>query len=943
MKKKLFVLVLLMQAVLSAGAQDMLDSLQSSMALNSQVQEKVYVHTDNNCYFIGDTIWYKAYVVRADNLQPTDMSKVLYVELLSPDGLLVQRQRVIIGNNSFTNGQFALTDSLYSGYYEIRAYTRWMLNFNVSERRYDRVDRRMFYTHWMAKDFFRDWDGLCSRVLPVYSKPENEGDYATKRMYWRPKQEIEKPRPDKLYVAFYPEGGHLVKGVPCRVAFEITDQYGKALDLEGSLDNGQKLKATHMGRGVVELTSGDRRAEATFRWKDKSWKFKLPEPEDNGISLRLDKGILSLSSAVTEKQPVAVAWLCRGRLEKFDRLTMTDGKASLPLPGGSLATGINEALVFDSEARPVASRLFFVNHHDLADTLTVTMPKIDYEPFEPVRVELGASSKDVGGTVSVSIRDKGTEDDSYDDGNVMTDMLLSGDLRGFVAYPSWYFRSDSPERKDALDVLMMVQGWRKYRPEKHLRYTPETSLTVEGTVYKQLGIDMLEIDDMADLNNTSSVFEQQLESNDRLSGMETGNTMAEQIETSQIGNTASDDNSGSDGAASSSSSSDESDTGALTSQNVTNDNENLYEEVEFGSNHNFISKPVLVEAELNVDGKVVGAVTKTDSHGHFLFQLPAFYDKGILFMKAYNEKDSAKKSMAAGRDKHFLDEEWYPDYYVKQDLFYPVFTHPYSWYQRTEPDWQDSIEMEDDSDEDTPENSTLEGEHQLATVKVKGRRRGRRSVDYTKPAYVVDAYDLYNEATDRGLSWGVVNMAQFVKEAAFTVYGNMNRYRSYNILGRLDDYTFYRNFTSVIEPIKNRSDASIFNDLHLRRIANVRFYTDYEPRNADSLMTQSLNREDVVVEYETFPDNAVQHTYRDRRWIFDGFAFPEDFYSPDYSQRRPQDAKDYRRTLYWNPNARFDADGKIVVNLYNNGKTSRIKVEAMGVTPDGRFLLTDGK
>ena len=27
------------------------------------VQEKVYLHFDNNCYFLGDTIWYKAYVV----------------------------------------------------------------------------------------------------------------------------------------------------------------------------------------------------------------------------------------------------------------------------------------------------------------------------------------------------------------------------------------------------------------------------------------------------------------------------------------------------------------------------------------------------------------------------------------------------------------------------------------------------------------------------------------------------------------------------------------------------------------------------------------------------------------------------------------------------------------------------------------------------------------
>ena len=61
---------------------DALDDLRSYLENSQQVQEKVYIHTDNTCYFIGDTIWYKAYVLRADSLIPTNMIKILYVELL---------------------------------------------------------------------------------------------------------------------------------------------------------------------------------------------------------------------------------------------------------------------------------------------------------------------------------------------------------------------------------------------------------------------------------------------------------------------------------------------------------------------------------------------------------------------------------------------------------------------------------------------------------------------------------------------------------------------------------------------------------------------------------------------------------------------------------------------------------------------------------------------
>ena len=49
-------------------------------------QEKVYLHFDNTGYYLGDTIWFKAYAVFAEQLRPTTLSKVLHVELLTPHG-----------------------------------------------------------------------------------------------------------------------------------------------------------------------------------------------------------------------------------------------------------------------------------------------------------------------------------------------------------------------------------------------------------------------------------------------------------------------------------------------------------------------------------------------------------------------------------------------------------------------------------------------------------------------------------------------------------------------------------------------------------------------------------------------------------------------------------------------------------------------------------------
>ncbi|MGM9709459.1 MAG: MG2 domain-containing protein, partial [Prevotella sp.] len=909
-RKTMLAVAMLVLHVATAGA-DALDNLASAMRNNPQIQEKVYVQTDNTCYFVGDTLWYKAFVLRADDHRPTDMSKILYVELLSPDGVLVERQRVIVSPKGMTCGQFALPDSLYSGYYEIRAYTRWMLNFNVSQKNYTRDDKHKFYSNQMAKDYFRDWEGLYSRVLPVFSKPATAGDYDGKYMYGRPKQEMEYVEKPRLEVRFYPEGGNLVEGKTCRMAFEVTDRDGQALSLKGKLSDGTPLTAGYLGRGIVTFVPNGQKA--SFEWNGKTWDFDLPKAQPTGVAMQYNDGKVTWENVGV--QVAAVAVTCRGRLGYFERTSQNEAV----IPADSLSSGVNELLLLDSEARILASRLFFADRGDAVQTISVTSDKLDYMPFEPINISVTGAQPHM--PLALSVRDRRTDDTSYDDGNMFTELLLCSDLRGFIPSPAYYFSSSEPSRKHDLDLLLMVQGWRRYERVPMLRYTPEHTLTYEGTVNKMLGVDILDINDIEGLDSHESVADESIRrAQDAVT--EGGVDM-----TGQSVETSGDDTNAK-----------AVDEAAKAESEVADDDAALQTEPTYlGVNHGNLKKEVLVEAELVKDGVTCGSVQKTSDGGHFVFELPPFYGKAVLFVKAYNEKDSLKKSMAVGNDKDRLNEDAYPDFYVKQDLFYPVFPHPYSWYQTHQPEWRNM--MIDDS-MDMAEGSKLDGDHTLSTVKVDAKRRSRRAVDFRKPAFVIDAYELYNIATDRGLSWGLPNMGTFPSVACFTVYANMNRYRDYNIRALLDNsYVFYQNFSSHISTVKNRSNAAVFRDLHLRRILNFRFYTDFEPRNADAWHTESLNLEDVTLVYELLPDDGTRYTYRDRRYLFDGFARPQAFYSPNYSNAKPQQGQDYRRTLYWNPNAMPDDDGNLNVTLYNNGKETRVRVNAEGITSDGKVML----
>lgn len=943
MNKIYLLMMILLSATTTRGADQTprtLDDIRHTLLTSSNrcVQEKVYIHTDNTCYFVGDTLWYKAYVVRADDLKMSDISRILYVELLNPDGLVVERQQLVVNSRGgYSSGCFTLHDSLYSGYYELRAYTRWMLNFNVRTHHFGQEIKYSFYNYTMASDFFRQWDGLYSRVLPIYKKPDEAGDFTYKRMYNRPKQRVIPAEKDKLLATFYPEGGHLVKGIKTRVAFELTTQEGEMVDLTGNIIKNDKaiakISTTHQGKGAFAVVPDDERIQVTFRYHDKDYTFKLPKSEEQGATVCLTDGkAVFTAHNLPQDREYGVSILCRGVLKLFEKAHFgSDGTYTLTLP--QLPTGVNDITLFDSYGQILADRLFFINNHDY-DGYTARVDsgmKTTYDPYEAIRLGIRCDQVDTTAFISVAVRDRQTDEPSYDDGNIMTDLLLSSELKGFVANPAYYFETDDAQHRQALDLLMMVQGWRKYKwdeladPEKTAkRYAPEVTMTVEGAAYK--------------LEPVFEVDPKEIE------------FWRYGIGKIGSGNVTTDD---------------PTDTGTdlETSEATDGETENTYEtdskvelptditeqeKEEFGSLREIrrrvkgsLKKEVFVEAELIVGKDVAGLAQKTTNGGRYLFQIPPFYGCGILNMKAYSVKDSLKKNMVSGRDKGVMNEHDIPDYFVKRDLFYPRLPNKYNYYQSHTPDYVTPL--------DTMSELSMENDnHMLRNVNVKGKWHGKRAIDYSKPAYVCDAYEIYNDLTDYGLSWGMFDPRYFTIQVCQYLFGNMNTYRTFNVEGKLNseqthNYTFLRNFTNsapVWSASPSKNNVYIAKNLQLKRMGDLQVYSDYEPRNEEALMEHTRATSDATVVINALPNETEQPTYRDRHIILQGFDYPADFYSPDYSQQRPQTPTDYRRTLYWNPNVKTDSQGRATISFYNNCRETRVNVSVAGITADGHLIRT---
>jgi hypothetical protein len=89
--------------------------------------EELYVRTDRDIYITGEQIWFKVYKLNGLTHSPSDISKVVYVELLDKNNFPLKQLKVKADYNSGSS-VLLLPNNISSGNYTIRAYTNWMQN-----------------------------------------------------------------------------------------------------------------------------------------------------------------------------------------------------------------------------------------------------------------------------------------------------------------------------------------------------------------------------------------------------------------------------------------------------------------------------------------------------------------------------------------------------------------------------------------------------------------------------------------------------------------------------------------------------------------------------------------------------------------------------------------------------------------------------------------------
>ncbi len=923
-------------------------------------QEEVFLHMDNTSYYLGDTLYFKAYMRLSDG-KPSSLSRLLYVELLNHDGYLVERQKVEMKAGQ-GRGSFVLPDTLYGGYYELRAYTRWQLNWGQTEHAHTQQAEKWFFSPELAKDYYRDYEKLYSRVFPVYDKPKEAGDYA-QEMTLRPMQRLvaQEERKPRAVVTFYPEGGNLVSGVPNRIAFEANDEEGQHLtgSLSLTLPQGKGiLKAETQSRGRGSFILDEMADKCTFEWEGGSQEVSLPKAVEDGVALQAtveQDGIHLIlhphGTAANEQLGLTVS--CHGVQKDFQILSSN----SVLIPMEKLPTGVIQLTVFNAEGRIYADRLVFVRQPGFQpQNITFTGLKSKYQPYEEVSLTLALSQGEGTGALSLAVRDAAHSDYTFDSGNILTEMLLASQIRGFVEHPAYFFEADDEEHRRALDLLLMVQGWRRY--DWHQMATPGAfALTqpYERTEVLTGQVMPYQAEEQEDLVSRAAFIQNFIESCDREDPPVPLVDRIHQVDAisldelnvvrlySLISSVANNDYNGMRALMSLWGRPQVMNASTLDRRTTSRDVKSLNHEV-------------LLHAEFIQPGVKNGLVDgdmETFGQGRFKIEAPRFYQACHFSLAA---SDTTKWKPGQRHTWVEVNEDSkgqlnYPEFYVRLSQPYPRFVKPYTFYHTAVPQMRSLGKLRPMDDDIVVMNE----------VTVKTKRTMMRKFDATKPAFVLDAYEAFNQTIDAGLCPGYYTGARrFVGDVARTFVGDMGMEQAYTVETRINSELVASNVTlfneaeldskqlendvrvrRLIDGINNAPLKSIefkgrFD--HLPRLDMVYVYTDYAPRREGDPRYRQSNQPTVTVDLRSFADGGQRMTWRDRRMVLTGFAVCEDFYQPDYSKQRPTEPTDYRRTLYWNPDVELDAEGRATIRFFNNSQTTRLQLSAEGMTQSGQPL-----
>lgn len=439
-----------------AGAQ----SIENTLAKYSEkyAQERTYIHYDKPVYAAGETIWFKAYLMQ--DILPALDSKTLYIDWIDEKGTVLSHTAIPVQQGA-AHSQFDIPTTYSGAFIHVRAYTRWMLNFDSAF--------------------------LYNRDIKVVGTTQRN---------------VSKPAATITDLQFFPEGGDAIEGIKNNIAFLAADQWGRPVRITGVVQSSGAVVTTfssrHDGMGSFYFMPQPG-ATYTATWKDAkgtAHTTALPTIKNTGVALQVAmqgaKRRFTLTRTSNVPEPLKRLHVVGTMRENFVFETGIDLTANATfsglIPTETLPTGILTITVFDADWNAVAERITFVKNEDYQ-----FIPALEVAHWglnKRARNELQLTIPDsIEANLSVSVTDGAIAKDSS--ANIIAHLLLTSEVKGYVPQADYYFAGNTDSVNQALDLVMLTHGWRRFKWEEVvkgkvpvIKYPKDTTyLSLSGKLY----------------------------------------------------------------------------------------------------------------------------------------------------------------------------------------------------------------------------------------------------------------------------------------------------------------------------------------------------------------------------------------------------------------------------------------------------------------------------
>ena len=399
----------------------------------------LYIFPSKEIYETGEDMWFKAYLMDRQTLALSDKSQTLYLQLKDQTGDVVWSEKYPLTAGR-GDGHVYVGDNWQQGDYFIEGFTRSSFTTDstiaIRPRRIRLVDR------------VTQMDSISSEAF------RND---SIQRLTAKHRFDL------------FPEGGNLIDGVNTIVAFKATYGNGWPEDVSGVVtENGREIatiRSIHEGMGMFALCPHSGKDYKVVLSDGKSFPFPTIEP--SGLTLRVSRnnnsGItLLISASDTTARQFTIFAKMRGILCCSAKGTVR-GQQKVKLPIDKFPTqGIVEITLTEGDV-PIAERLVYINPTQQL-IITAKPNRKQYNRRDESKTTLmvtNSSGQPVKAELALSVFDKAY---LYQPGHesILSHCFLSEEIRGNIFNPTYYFDEENQDRLQALDLLLMTQGWRRY-------------------------------------------------------------------------------------------------------------------------------------------------------------------------------------------------------------------------------------------------------------------------------------------------------------------------------------------------------------------------------------------------------------------------------------------------------------------------------------------------